>query len=88
MIRKDAKLNIYSRRYEYEPLYWYDICMYCLCQINCQVNTIKHTKQRIYRYDVMNQLEMTMEDEKIAVITHRLINAMKNYSSPGKLMIF
>ena len=28
-----------------------------------------------------------MEDEKIAVITHRLVNAMKNYSSPGKLMI-
>ena len=31
----------------------------------------------------MNELEMTKDDEKVAVITHRLANAMRNYSSPG-----
>jgi len=57
-----------------------------MCQFNCQFNTINHTKNAnffIFRYGVMNELEMTKDDEKVAVITHRLANAMRNYSSPG-----
>jgi len=57
-----------------------------MCQFNSQFNTINHIKKRtlfVFRYGVMNELEMTKDDEKVAVITHRLANAMRNYSSPG-----
>jgi len=35
----------------------------------------------------MTEMKKLMDDDKMAVIAHRLINAMKNYSSPGTATI-
>ena len=35
----------------------------------------------------MTEMKRVMDDDKMTVIAHRLINAMKNYSSPGTAMM-